>query len=164
MSNLHFLAGESMNCSDARHLIHLDVGHDLRADEEQQVACHMNHCAECRAYHAGMSNAMDALEEGDIRSPRVDVTMGENLAGNEVWVRVADNARGIDEETRAKMFDPFYTSRENGTGLGLALCRKIVDAHRGTIEVDSAPGEGTEFVMTFPRQQGRSNSPSEGAR
>ena len=50
-----------MNCSDARHLIHLDVGDDLRADEEQQLAGHMDHCAECRAYYAGMSSAMSAL-------------------------------------------------------------------------------------------------------
>ena len=76
--------------------------------------------------------------------------MGENLAGTDVWVRIADNARGIDDETRERIFDPFYTSRENGTGLGLALCRKIVDAHGGTIELESAPGEGTEFVLTFP--------------
>lgn len=50
-----------MNCSDARHLIHLDAGDDLRAEEEQQLAGHMDHCAECRAYYAGMSSAMSAL-------------------------------------------------------------------------------------------------------
>lgn len=50
-----------MNCSDARHLIHLDVGDDLRTDEEQQLAGHMELCSECRSYHAGMSRAMNAL-------------------------------------------------------------------------------------------------------
>lgn len=50
-----------MNCSDAKHLIHLDVGNDLRADEEHQLATHMNQCAECRSYHSGMSQAMGAL-------------------------------------------------------------------------------------------------------
>jgi predicted anti-sigma-YlaC factor YlaD len=50
-----------MNCTDARHLIHLDVGDDLRTEEEQQLAGHMEICSECRAYHAGMSRAMSAL-------------------------------------------------------------------------------------------------------
>ena len=97
-----------------------------------------------------VTNAIDALEDGGVDRPEVRVSMGENLAGTDVWVRIADNARGIDDETRERIFDPFYTSRENGTGLGLALCRKIVDAHGGTIELESAPGEGTEFVLTFP--------------
>ena len=99
-----------------------------------------------------VTNAIDALEEGDVDEPEVSVSMGENLAGTEVWVRVADNARGIDDETRERIFDPFYTSRENGTGLGLALCQKIVDAHHGTIELDSTLGEGTEFLLTFPSE------------
>lgn len=98
-----------------------------------------------------VSNAIDALEDGAGETPEVRVSMGENLAGTEVWVRIADNGRGIDDEARERIFDPFYTSRENGTGLGLALCRKIVDAHGGTIDLESAPGEGTEFVLTFPR-------------
>jgi len=98
-----------------------------------------------------VSNAIDALEDGEGASPEVRVSMGENLAGTEVWVRIADNGRGIDDEALERIFDPFYTSREDGTGLGLALCRKIVDAHGGTITLESAPGEGTEFVLTFPR-------------
>jgi len=105
-----------------------------------------------------ITNAMDALEDSGIAKPRVGVSMGENLAGTEIWVRIRDNARGIDDETRERIFDPFYTSRENGTGLGLALCRKIVDGHQGTIEVESSEGEGTEFILTFPRRRGVSTS------
>ena len=119
-----------------------------------------------------VTNAIDALEECEVDRPEIRVTMGENLAGTEVWVRIADNGNGIDLDSRDRIFDPFYTSRENGTGLGLALCRKIVDKHHGTIEVVSPPtqqadtneagtreahtqeAEGTEFVMTFPRRRG----------
>ena len=50
-----------MNCTDAKHLIHLDVGDDLRTDEEQQLSGHMERCAECRSYHAGMARVMSAL-------------------------------------------------------------------------------------------------------
>jgi signal transduction histidine kinase len=98
-----------------------------------------------------VGNAFDALEEGAVRDPRIDVAVGENLAGNEVWVRVRDNGPGLDEETQRKMFRPFFTSKANGTGLGLAITRKLVDAHGGQIEVRSAPGEGAEFTVVFPR-------------
>lgn len=97
------------------------------------------------------ANAIDALKSAEISDPRVDVQMGENLAGTEVWVRVADNGPGIDPEALEKMWSPFYTSKAAGTGLGLAICRKLVDAHGGRIEVESSADEGTAFVLTFPR-------------
>jgi signal transduction histidine kinase len=57
----------------------------------------------------------------------------------------------MDEETQQRVFRPFYTSKANGTGLGLAISKKLVDAHGGTIEIDSRPGAGCEFVLTFPK-------------
>ncbi len=86
-----------------------------------------------------VSNAMDALEGGSSRTPEVCVSMGANLAGSEIWLRIADNGDGIDPDARDRIFDPFYTSRQDGTGLGLALCRKIVDEHGGRISVESPP-------------------------
>ena len=77
--------------------------------------------------------------------------VGENLAGSEVWLRVRDNGPGVDRELLAKMFSPFYTSKINGTGLGLAICKKLVDAPSGSIEVTSEPGDGAEFIVTFPK-------------
>jgi signal transduction histidine kinase len=99
-----------------------------------------------------VSNAIDALDESRSEDPRVDVHMGENLAGSEVWVQIKDNGPGIDRDLLAKMWSPFYTSKANGTGLGLAICRKLVDAHGGTIQVSSEPGAGAEFLLTFPKQ------------
>jgi signal transduction histidine kinase len=98
-----------------------------------------------------VGNALDALEEAGTPSPRIDVSLGENLAGNEVWLRVRDNGPGFDEETQKKIFRPFFTSKANGTGLGLAITRKLVDAHGGSIEVTSAPGQGAEFLVILPR-------------
>jgi len=100
-----------------------------------------------------VGNAIDALEDAGIEEPQVRVSMGENLAGTEVWVRVADNGLGMAENVRDQIFDPFFTSREDGTGLGLALCRKIVDNHGGSIEVETASGEGSEFVIVFPKSR-----------
>ena len=104
-----------------------------------------------------VGNAIDALEDPRIEQREVRVSMGENLAGSEIWVRITDNGRGIDPDDIDQIFDLFYTSREEGTGLGLAMCRKIVDNHGGSIEVESEVGEGTEFVLVFPKTK-RSDS------
>jgi signal transduction histidine kinase len=100
-----------------------------------------------------IGNAVDALEESDVAAPTLEIACGENLAGTDVWVRIKDNGPGIPEEIRQQLFSPFYTSKANGTGLGLPICRKLVDAHGGTIEVDSQPGAGAEFLLTLPKQR-----------
>jgi len=100
-----------------------------------------------------VGNAIDALEEARTAEREIRVSMGENLAGSEIWVRISDNGLGIDDADIDQIFDPFYTSRKEGTGLGLAMCRKIVDSHGGVIEVESAKGVGTEFVLTFPKSR-----------
>jgi len=102
-----------------------------------------------------MGNALDALDESGVGEPRIWVMSGENLAASEVWIRIRDNGPGIDSDTRETIFNPFYTTKEKGTGLGLALSKKIVDAHGGTIEAISEPGQGTEFVLMFPKQAAR---------
>jgi len=99
-----------------------------------------------------LSNALDALLESETAKPRIEIQTGENLAGDEVWLRVRDNGPGIDADRVQEIFSPFYTSKESGTGLGLAISKKVVDAHGGSIEVDSGPGRGTEFLLTFPKQ------------
>jgi signal transduction histidine kinase len=98
-----------------------------------------------------VGNALDALAEAQVTEPVVHVSMGENLAGNEVWVRVRDNGLGIDQEIQDQIFTPFYTANRNGTGLGLAITKKLVDAHRGKIEVSAVPGSGAEFILSLPK-------------
>ena len=101
-----------------------------------------------------VGNALDAFQEVGTEDPNLEVALGENLAGTAVWVRIRDNGGGMDPETQKKIFRPFYTSKSNGTGLGLAITRKLVDAHNGRFELHSTPGQGTEFVLTFPKQAG----------
>ena len=100
-----------------------------------------------------VGNAIDALDEAETPDPRIDVHMGENLAGSEVWVRIADNGPGVDRDSLEKLFTAFYTSKPNGTGLGLAICKKLVEAHGGAIEATSEPGGGAEFLVIFPKRQ-----------
>jgi signal transduction histidine kinase len=99
-----------------------------------------------------VGNAIDSLVESSVADPRIEVAMGENLAGSEVWLRVRDNGPGIDQEIRQKIFSPFFTSKPNGTGLGLAITKKLIDAHGGRIQLETRPDTGVEFLVTFPKQ------------
>jgi signal transduction histidine kinase len=101
-----------------------------------------------------VGNAIDELEESHTPDPRITITGGVNLAGTEVWFKVADNGPGIPQDKLTKIFSPFYTSKEGGTGLGLAITKKLVEAHDGNIEVRSTEGLGTEFELVFPRAPG----------
>lgn len=79
-----------------------------------------------------------------------DLSLTVRRRENEVCVSVSDSGPGIPEEKLNKIFDPFYTTKAGGTGLGLPITKKIVDEHRGSIYIDSHPGEGTTFTICLP--------------
>ncbi len=97
-------------------------------------------------------NALDAFADSGTPSPHLEITAGSNLAGNELWLRVRDNGPGMDAEKLERIWSPFYTSKQSGTGLGLALSKKVIEAHGGAMEASSTPGQGSEFVVTLPRR------------
>ncbi|NNE42584.1 MAG: HAMP domain-containing histidine kinase [Gemmatimonadetes bacterium] len=70
-------------------------------------------------------------------------------SGEELTVDVRDEGRGMDEETRGRVWEPFYSGRPDGTGLGMSLVRSIVEKHGGQAEVESTPGEGTTVRIRF---------------
>ncbi len=72
------------------------------------------------------------------------------LRGSSVGITVSDTGRGMLPEERRRIFDPFYSRKPAGTGLGLTLARRIVTAHGGRIEVESTPGRGTCFTILLP--------------
>jgi signal transduction histidine kinase len=93
-------------------------------------------------------NALDALPRGgtvrlEVRPPTAAAPFAE--------VRVADSGPGIAPRIRARLFEPFVSSKETGLGLGLSICRRLVEAHGGTIRGDNAPGGGgAVFTFTLP--------------
>ena len=89
-------------------------------------------------------NAIDATPEGG----RVDVSA--HPAGPGCVIEVRDTGRGIDPDHLPRIFDLYFTTKPDGTGVGLAVTQQIVAAHGGTIEVDSRPGAGTAFTVRLP--------------
>jgi signal transduction histidine kinase len=71
---------------------------------------------------------------------------------SEIQVAVRDNGPGLTPEIRQRLFEPFFTTRTQGTGLGMAIAKRIVEAHEGQIAVGSEVGRGTEIVITLPRK------------
>ncbi|MCR4298829.1 MAG: ATP-binding protein [Gallionella sp.] len=92
-------------------------------------------------------NAADALESAEDR-PR-EITLSSEVCEGNVRLVVADNGCGMDRGTLDRAFDAFFTTKSRGTGLGLSLCYSIITEHGGTIEIDSALGEGTQVRLTL---------------
>ena len=67
-----------------------------------------------------------------------------------IEVRISDEGIGIPEENLKQIFEPFYTTRDNGSGLGLSISYKIIEAHDGDISVESQPDKGTTFTVQLP--------------
>lgn len=70
-----------------------------------------------------------------------------------VRIRISDSGTGIAAQNMAHLFEPFFTTKRNGTGLGLAVTRRIIEEHNGTIDVQSEPGKGTTFTVLLPTRE-----------
>ncbi len=89
-------------------------------------------------------NAIQAMPQGGT------LVVATALRDGALEVRVADSGAGIAPEHRRKLFSPFFTTKRDGTGLGLAITYRIIENHRGTIDVESEPGKGTTFTVRIP--------------
>jgi signal transduction histidine kinase len=126
---------ESKNVSISRNYI---GGPTVRADADKLRQVFTN----------VIDNAIDAMES-NTGERHLDVAIRSTNPGM-AMVTVRDNGCGIPEDKLAKIFNPFYTTKQTGTGLGMGIAKKVVDSHRGKIEVDSRVGEGTVLSISIP--------------
>lgn len=91
-------------------------------------------------------NAIEAMPYGG----KLSVSISELGDKSGLRMDIADSGTGMDEETRRRLFERNFTTKEHGTGLGLIITHQIIEQHQGTIDVDSAPGKGTTFTIQLP--------------
>ena len=84
-------------------------------------------------------------------APGMPVTLSAWREGANVVIEVADRGEGIEPQHLENIFNPFFTTKPQGVGLGLPIVSKIMDEHQGRIEVASEPGAGTRFTITLPQ-------------
>lgn len=92
-------------------------------------------------------NGMQAMERGGT------LTVSLNASGEAVTVTVTDTGKGISPEHLDKIFNPFFTTKHKGTGLGMTISRRIIGQHKGTMSIASRPGEGTTVTIQLPLKQ-----------
>ncbi len=95
-------------------------------------------------------NALDAMPDGGRLSILGSVEKPEHKKTEYLALKISDTGVGIKEENLSRIFDRYFTSKETGTGLGLAVVERIVSAHSGTLRVESVEGDGTTFTLYFP--------------
>jgi PAS domain S-box-containing protein len=119
--------------------VELDLSHDVPAvtvDERMMRQAFLNLAI----------NAVQAMPQGGMLRASVRHAPGSP----EVEVQFADSGPGISPEVRARIFEPFFTTKAKGTGLGLAVVKRIVESHQGRLSLESQPGRGTTFRLYLP--------------
>ncbi|MDE0609912.1 MAG: ATP-binding protein [Anaerolineaceae bacterium] len=99
-------------------------------------------------------NARSAMSCGN------SLTLSASVVQDTVEIRVSDSGQGIAPEHLQEIFEPYFTTREEGRGLGLFISNSIIQKHRGTIRVESVPGEGATFIVHFPVEAGNGDRSS----
>jgi two-component system, NtrC family, sensor kinase len=105
-----------------------------------------------------ITNALDAMPNGGLLTIKTQEASAPSSSENGRWLKISitDTGIGITEESKKRIFDPFYTTKKigEGSGLGLAICEKIIREHFGRLEVESAVGKGSSFFVFIPVPQG----------
>jgi signal transduction histidine kinase len=96
-------------------------------------------------------NAIEAMDNNG----KLEITT-KNLPGK-CLVKISDNGKGMQKSQLDRLFEPYFTTKEKGNGLGLANCHNIIIGHRGSITAESEVGKGTSFTITFPLDNGQEN-------
>ena len=95
------------------------------------------------------SNGLDARTDG-VADTRLLLHTYANDAASSGSIRVEDNGPGVSAEARGKLFQPFFTTKKTGLGMGLSICHSILESLGGRIQLHNLPGEGATFVVELP--------------
>jgi nitrogen fixation/metabolism regulation signal transduction histidine kinase len=116
--------------------------------EEESLIAKLDRTQLIRVITNLVKNAIQAIP--DVENPRILVTVASE--GNQIKIAVADNGIGIADEFKEKIFEPKFTTKSSGMGLGLGMVKNIVENYNGTIAFTSKEGKGTVFTVKFPKE------------
>ena len=133
----HALAMAEKSVSDKHVRVEMDLAKDIPPLDVDPAMLE-------QAFINIYQNAIDAMDDGG------KLTISARQTNCRVFVEVRDNGCGISSEDIPHIFNPFFTKKKYGTGLGLTQIKKIMDLHQSTIEISSKEGKGTSVTMTFP--------------
>ncbi len=128
---------------------------DTEADAGQLRQIAMNLIINASDSLAGNSGEI-VVSTGEVNASAQDLSRAfadDSAPGRYVYLEVRDTGAGMSQATLSRLFDPFFTTKTDGRGLGLAAVRGIVSAHKGAIELDSSPGNGTRFRVLLPASE-----------
>jgi signal transduction histidine kinase len=129
-------------------------GAEMEFSDDSRYMLYLDRDLVRQAFINLLLNSVQAMPEGGKIEVRVSGGVcDDNGSLSEVKIAIRDNGAGMDEETKARLFEPFYSTKDRGTGLGMSITLAIISAHGGRIEVDSFPGRGTEFIISLPTEK-----------
>ena len=94
-----------------------------------------------------ITNALQAIDNSG------EITISSSIVKEKIVIKIRDNGPGMSSDIISQIFEPLFTTKQTGTGLGLTSCKTIIEQHGGHIGVESAPGKGTTFTVTIPYRQ-----------
>jgi len=116
---------------------------DIQYEEEGEVILHADKGLLSQALLNLLQNSLEATEKGEIR-------VQAKKHRKKILITVQDSGKGMTEEEMKHIFDPFFSKKKEGMGIGLYLTKKIIEAHEGKIECESRLGKGTSFLIQIP--------------
>ena len=93
-----------------------------------------------------MFNSIQAMHKGG------DMEIGTKMENNNILIYIKDTGTGIDDEIKNRIFEPFYTTKSDGSGIGLTLAKSIIEAHNGNINFESEKNKGSVFFISLPME------------
>lgn len=140
------LAWEMVKAARPERDVHLE-----QTGTHMDLTCDLDPFPIRRAFRNIIDNSLDAIED----PVRITVTYSESKLDGRAAIEVSlrDNGPGLDEETRPKIFEPFFTTKTSGSGLGMPIAKRCIEAHGGVMDIPENAGQGAEFRIILPRTQ-----------
>lgn len=117
------------------------------SSEKEEIWAHFDRTQLIRIITNLVKNAIQACS--DQKTPRIEVTVG--LKSEKIFVKIEDNGQGISEENKNRIFEPKFTTKSSGMGLGLGIIKNIIETYKGKIYFESIENKGTTFMVVFPK-------------